>query len=241
VGRGVVNAGSLGTRSWLGAFAAGALLLLTVPAGAVDAEALLKGQCAGCHDLTGPAPATLKALWARKGPDLFYAGDKYREEWIAAWLQAPARIRPAGMFYAEHVKATDKWDVVDEAGLKAHPKLAQDEAGAVAAALMRRKAKADLVDGVKVEPVTLSTVMGDLMFDKFKGCIACHRSGPDYGGLSGPELYTAAKRLKPEYMWAYMRDPQAFDPKIWMPNMHLAPVDLNKLVRYLEMIAAEGE
>jgi mono/diheme cytochrome c family protein len=218
-----------------------AALLITGMAWAADGEAILAQKCAGCHDLTGPAPTTLKALLARKGPDLFYAGDKYREEWVAEWLHAPTRIRPAGMFYAEHVKATDKWDVVDEATLKPHPKLPEDEAKAVAAALMTRKAKSALVDQAKVEKVKLSTVMGDLMFDKFKGCIACHRSGPDYGGASGPELYTAAERLRPEYMWAYMHDPQAFDPKIWMPNMHLSATDLNKLVRYLEMIAAEDD
>lgn len=227
-------------RAWLGGLAAGVLVLLAAPAGAVDAEGILAGKCAACHDLAGPAPATLKALWARKGPDLFYAGDKYRAGWIAAWLQAPVRIRPAGMFYAEHVQATDPRDVVDEAGLPPHPALPKDEAAAVAAALMNRKAKAALVDGVKVEKVSLSTVMGDLMFDKFKGCIACHRTGPDYGGLSGPELYTAADRLRPEFMWAYMQNPQAFDPKIWMPNMHLSPADLNKLVQYLEMIGGEG-
>lgn len=223
----------------LAAAAALGLLLAAAPAWAVDAEAVLAEKCAGCHDLTGPAPTTLKALWARKGPDLFYAGDKYREEWVAKWLHEPARIRPAGMFYAEHVKATDKWDVVDASTLKPHVKLPKDEAKAVAAALMTRKAEAALVAAAKVEKVSLSIVMGDLMFDKFKGCIACHRSGPDYGGASGPELYTAAERLTPAYMWAYMHDPQAFDPRIWMPNMHLAPADLNKLVRYLEMIAEE--
>jgi hypothetical protein len=37
-----------------------------------------------------------------------------------------------------------------------------------------------------------------------------------------------------------MQDPQAFDPKIWMPNMHLSPTDLNKLVRYLQTIAEGG-
>jgi mono/diheme cytochrome c family protein len=226
-------------------FGLAALLLVTgmawAPAWAVDGEALLAGKCAGCHDLTGPAPTTLKALWARGGPDLFYAGDKYREAWIAEWLQAPKRIRPAGMFYAEHIQATDKWDVVDEGGLKPHTTLPADEAKAVAAALMKHKGKTALVAAAKVEPATLSTVMGDLMFDKFKGCIACHRSGPDYGGASGPELYTAAKRLRPEYMWAYMKDPQAFDPRIWMPNMHLQAADLNKLVRYLQMIAEEEE
>jgi cytochrome c2 len=105
---------------------------------------------------------------------------------------------------------------------------------------MAKKPFADRIAAVTVEPVSLPIFMGDMMFDKFKGCIACHQSGKDYGGFSGPELYTAADRLNPQFMYSYMQSPQAWDPKIWMPDMNLAAVDLNKLVRYLQMIAEEG-
>jgi mono/diheme cytochrome c family protein len=207
---------------------------------AAAGEKLLAARCAGCHNLTGPSPGTAALLRARKGPDLFYAGNKYRPGWIEAWLQDPKRIRPAGMYYGDHVKATDKWDVVDETTLAPHVKLAKEDAEAAAAALMTRKAKADLLKGVKVEDASLSLVMGDLMFDKFKGCIACHQSAPDYGGFSGPELYTAARRLTPAYLYSYMKNPQAWDPAIWMPVMPLSDTDLNKLVKYLDLIAAES-
>ena len=65
-----------------------------------EAAALLIQRCAGCHNLTGPAPHTLKELWARKAPDLFYAGNKFRAEWLRAWLQKPSRIRVAGESFA---------------------------------------------------------------------------------------------------------------------------------------------
>lgn len=203
--------------------------------------ALLTERCASCHNLTGPATTTVEGIRARKGPDLFYAGDKFRAEWLEGWLQKPARIRPAGAFYGDHIKATDKWDVVDESTLAAHPSLSAADARLSAAALMQRHAGRERLQGVKVEEVSLPMFMGDMLFDKFKGCIACHQSGRDYGGLSGPELYTAAERLRPEFMYSYMQNPQAWDPRIWMPNMHLAAEDLNKLVTYLQMIAGEEE
>jgi mono/diheme cytochrome c family protein len=208
---------------------------------AAAGEKLLAARCAGCHNLTGPSPGTPAALRARKGPDLFYAGEKYRAGWITKWLQAPARIRPAGMYYGDHVKATDKWDTVDTATLAPHVRLSEDDAEAAEAALMTRKAKAALLKGVEVKPASVSLAMGDLMFDKFKGCIACHQSAPDYGGFSGPELYTAARRLTPAYMYSYMKNPQAWDPGIWMPVMPLKEADLNKLVRYLELVADAHE
>src|ERR1035438_6562740 len=85
-----------------------------------EGSAILTQRCAGCHNLTGPAPKTLKELWARKGPDLFYAGNKYRAEWLRAWLQKPTRIRVAGEFYADHVRSGEKSDEVDTAALEPH-------------------------------------------------------------------------------------------------------------------------
>jgi cytochrome c2 len=203
-------------------------------------EALLNARCAACHNLAGPAPHAPKDLWDRKGPDLAYAGDKYREDWLVAWLQAPKRIRPAGEFYGRHVKATDRWDVVDATTLKPHPKLSHEDAEAAAKALMTRHARKALLKGVAVKPASISLAMGDLMFDKFKGCVACHASAPDYGGFSGPELYTVARRVTPEYLYSYMKNPQAWDPGIWMPVVPLSDTDLNKLIRYLELIAKEN-
>ncbi len=199
--------------------------------------AVLKAQCVACHSITGPAPQTLKALWDRKGPDLFYAGNKYREEWLVEWLQRPTRIRPAGEFYGNHIKPGTKNDEVDAATLKDHVVLSKADAVAVAAELMKLKAHDELIAKEKIEPGTISKQMGEMAFDKFLGCIACHRIEPDYGGLSGPELYTAGKRLQPEFIASYIRSPQAWDPLIWMPNKHVTDANIQKLVHYLELLS----
>jgi len=211
-----------------------ALLVIFIPsaANAMGAE-ILKNQCASCHNLTGPAPASLGALWARKGPDLFYAGNKYRQEWVEGWLQNPARIRPAGMFYMQHIKPGPKRDVVDESTLSPHISLNADDAKAVAAALATMKAKDALIRAEKHDPGMSPGPLGEMMFDKIYGCMACHQIEPGYGGVSGPEVYTAGKRLTPEFMLSYIRSPQAWDPKIWMPNKHVPDGNMQKLVNYL--------
>lgn len=202
---------------------------------------ILEGDCAACHDVVGPAPETLAQLQARKGPDLFYAGNKYRKEWLEAWLQDPHRIRPAGMFFADHVKSTPSGDIVDAASLAEHPALKAADAVAVAEALMTLRAGDDLVTPGEYEEGTISLSMGEMMFDKFRGCLACHEIEPEYGGLSGPEMYTAARRLQPDWMISYMRNPQAWDPRSFMPNRHLTDADLQKLVHYLRALAEEME
>ncbi len=74
---------------------------------------------------------------------------------------------------------------------------------AVADELMKLKPHDDLIAKEKIESGTISKQMGEMAFDKFMGCMACHFIEPEYGGFSGPELYTAAKRLQPEYIASY--------------------------------------
>jgi mono/diheme cytochrome c family protein len=217
------------------------LLACTAGAAATDGMSILKGDCSGCHDLNGPAPATLQELRERKGPDLFYAGNKYRQEWLESWLQEPTRIRPAGMFYADHVTTSEEGDLIDESGLGDHPALSAADAEAVASALMTLRAGDELIKSGEYKEGTIGLSMGEMMFDKFRGCLACHEIEPGYGGLSGPEVYTAAKRLQPDWMISYMRDPQAWDPRSFMPNRRLTDSDLQKLVHYMRALAEEVE
>jgi len=220
---------------------ASSLLALPLVASAADGMTILQKDCVTCHNLKEPAPQTLQALWDRKGPDLFYAGNKYRREWLVEWLQKPKRIRPAGEFYEKHIKPGVKRDEVDATTLESHVALSKDDAVAVATELMKLKPHDDLIAKEKIEPGTISKQMGEMVFDKFQGCMACHLIEPDYGGLSGPEVYTAGIRLQPEYIASYIRSPQAWDPLIWMPNKHVSDGNIQKLVDYLELLSKESE
>jgi cbb3-type cytochrome oxidase cytochrome c subunit len=180
-------------------------------------------------------------LWERGGPDLHYAGVKFNKDWLVTWLQNPTRIRPAGELYTKHIAKGAEEDQIDAATLKAHPKLSQAEAEAAATALMKLTGPAGLVTtgAYKNQKVTKST--GNMFFGKLRGCSACHQSAPDVGGRSGPELYTAAQRLQMDYVVEYIRDPQKFDPHVWMPKLALAEEDLQRLSAFLALISAPQE
>jgi len=210
-----------------------ALGLAATPALALD----LQKKCATCHALTGPAAATLSELKARTGPDLFYAGNKYRAEWLSSWLQKPTRIRPAGTYYEDHIKPGAKHDEIDASTLTPHVVLNQDDATAATKALMALKANAALIDDQPFKAG--SSPMGEMSFDKFYGCMACHEIEPGYGGQSGPEVYTAGRRMTPQFMVSYITNPQAWNPKGLMPNKHVPEANIPKLVNYMLALAKE--
>lgn len=214
--------------------------LLGFSGAASAADGMLQKDCASCHNISGPVAQTLKEAFAKKGPDLSYAGNKYRQEWIASWLQKPVRIRPAGMYYGDHIKPGAKSDEIDASTLTNHVAISKEDATAIAAELMKLKPHDDLIAKEKIEPGTITKQAGEMNFDKFWGCMACHLIEPEYGGLSGPELYTAGKRLQPEFMASFIRNPQAWEPKTWMPNKEVSEGAIQKFVHYFETLSKEA-
>lgn len=200
---------------------------------------ILDNHCISCHALSQNTPQSLNEFWERKAPDLSSAGIKYKPEWVTDWLQNPTRIRPAGMFYGNHIKLGKKLDEIDKSGLIKHPKLPRNDATQVTKVLMTLKQNQALVTEGNYKPGLVPMTLGEMMFDKFKGCLACHQIEPGYGGVSGSEMYTAGNRFQEDYLISFMRNPQAWDPKSIMPNKNLKEVDLQKLVHYLRALSKE--
>jgi mono/diheme cytochrome c family protein len=219
---------------------AAAALLAASPA-VLAGSPLLEQKCASCHALAAPdyAAAGLKERIERKAPPRHYAGNKFRREWLVAWLQKPARIRPAGVFPPAHVKPGPKGDTVDEATLPAHPALSAAEAEQAATELMALRAFDARIQAETYEPGSVSLRLGQMDFGKFKGCAGCHQDAPGRGGVSGPELYTAWQRLQPKFISAYIAAPNAWDPHSMLPAPDLQPDAIRKLANYLKAIGEE--
>jgi len=215
-------------------------LLVGTPAFAEEGNAILNSQCTGCHDLNGPAAQTVEALWKRQGPDLFFAGSKYKQDWLEKWLVKPRQIRPAGVHPVQHIQPGKKRDMVNTKTLKPHLALSTSEAKAVTEALMVRKAPIELVNAGDFKGGSISASFGEMVFDKFNGCMACHEIEPNFGGLSGPEIYTAARRYQEDYLVSFITNPQAWNPKTPMPNKHTAAANIQKIVQYLQALAKEN-
>jgi len=202
---------------------------------------LLQSQCASCHALTKPADTSLDRLLARKAPDLYYAGIKFNKEWLARWLENPTVIRPAGVMYRNVVKPSGAGtpDAIDASLIPAHPKLSASDAAAAAEALMGLGTDLGLVEKGAFKQQG-SNAMAALLFNKLRGCSSCHAAKADGGPHSGPELFTAGDRLQGDFVTEYIRDPQKFDPHIWMPKLELTDGDVQKLTGYLMTLKQAG-
>lgn len=216
--------------------ATGGLCLLVamgaVSAAKADIDPDLKKQCASCHALEKPSQPSVERLWTRKGPDLWYAGDKFNRDWLAAWLQKPTPIRPGGVIWFKNAKPGEPRDQIDQASVPSHVALDPAAAAKLADGLMALRGEGLVTEGA-FKPEAVNLTMGKMAFGKLRGCVACHEDKPGNGGASGPGLHDAGERLKPDYVHAYIKDPQAFDRYVWMPRLQLSEPDLQRLTGYL--------
>lgn len=213
-----------------------ALLLAALVAATAGAAQPLDA-CAGCHAIQQPdyAGAGVAERAARQAPPLYYAGDKYRREWLVQWLQQPVRLWPGGYFApgAAEVNGTGVAAPLE------HPAVDAATAGALADALLQLRAHPELLAAEGYEPGTVAARMGQLDFRKFKGCNACHQDEAGTGGISGPELHTAWQRLQPDFIASFIADPTQWDPHSMMPVAEMNRPAVHKLVHYLRGLAQE--
>lgn len=185
-------------------------VLMYLPSGSPDAEAagaavFKKNKCGSCHQIKGPATEkTFADQLKKKGPELWYAGSKLNKDWMESWLAKPTIIRAL------------KFNSAKELNPGKHPALAKKDAAEVAAYLSTLKS-ANVKEGV-VKPK--AGPRARLNFTKKFSCIGCHSiktRGKLVGGVSGPDLSEAGKRLKGDWVFAYLMEPKVFKPVKRMP------------------------
>lgn len=162
-------------------------------------------NCGSCHQTVGPASEkTIEDQLKKKGPELWYVGSKLQKAFLEQWLKDPKPIRPM-----EYYSLTKK-------NSGNHPKLAGKDVADVTEYLMGLTSPEVKKSGIKPS----GGPKGKLIFTKKQGCYGCHsyeKGGKVLGGLTGPSLVGAGKRLQPDWIYAYMVNPKVFKPVKDMP------------------------
>jgi len=209
-------------------------VVFALPAWAADGKALVgKNKCGSCHKMKGPAVKTIAELMKRKAPDLFYAGSKFNKDWLVGFLQNPTQIRPAGTVYLNHLAKDGDQDIVKNVP-KCASKLSAGDAAAVADYLMTLKDASMKAGTAKLGKFSKARAKS-LMFKK-QACNACHTDPKKGGGVSCPTFDGIGARLNPDWLYSFIKDPQHWDPKIWMATADIAEKDLQLMVNYLSSL-----
>lgn len=191
--------------------------------GASGEEVFKSRKCNDCHSVTKTQVKTFEDKLKKKGPDLWYAGSKYQSEWLVKFIEKPSQIRPL------------KYNSVTEKNDLKHPALSAGEAKAVADYLSSLKSK-DVAQGVITK--ASGGIRGKIILEKNMACYGCHtvKSGASKkGGFTGPSLADAGERLQSDWVYSWIKNPDAFEPVRRMPNFskYLNEAEIKTLAEYI--------
>lgn len=198
----------------LGGCLALAVLGFQVPDAFADAAAgktIFEAQnCGSCHQMSGPTdPVPVAERSKVGGPPLWFAGSKFKGEWLVAWLAQPTPIRRV------------KYGILTK-GANEHPSLSAADAGEVGAYLMSLTdptLEPGAIDSGELSRRTMFEA--EKLFAKKQVCFGCHEypsQRGDIGGFSGPSLVGAGKRLQADWIYALLKDNTRYYPDGRMPR-----------------------
>lgn len=194
-------------------------------------QLIVKFNCIGCHRLQDiDRPAML-------GPDLTSVGTKVSREWIYKWLKDPRTV-------------TDANGNVTVDGVDIDPRmpkfqLSDQELRALSAYLSVQRAKQVAPYRFNPRVIAVAAEKGDvadqgkIRFNQMF-CVTCHGLAVDRGGETtliggdiGPELTKVGSKVKPEWLVAWLRDPQSYLQHTRMPQYQWSDQDLYEVTEYI--------
>jgi mono/diheme cytochrome c family protein len=150
-------------------------------------------NCLTCHTFFG--------VGGTVGPDLTGEGSRVRREWATTFLADPYLIRPLlqARMPSFHLAEKDNSALVN---------------------YFRTVLVDDRVKIGRFPNGPQGAAFGKSLFTQQYGCTACHELN-GAGGRIGPALDNAGQRLETDWVFAWLKDPQAIIPETQMPNFDL--------------------
>jgi mono/diheme cytochrome c family protein len=174
-------------------------------------------RCLSCHQIGDRGGDIATA-------PLTYEGSKVRREWLIDYLVLSISIRPVleermPIFRMSREEATRLADAMESFWIDAT--IPEDPFAG------RPASDADPREGQRL--------YAEL------GCRACHLIGSAGGGYYGPPLTDTATRLKPGWVFYWLKGPQRWRADVRCPDYNLRDTDALRLTAYLETLKAPPE
>ena len=191
-----------------------------------EPEEINKRGCRDCHRFS------TEEKQYKKGPDLFYAGDKFIKNWLQEFLQSPVMIREV-----VYVQGLDNPSLSPEKN-QPHLALTKEESVRIADFLMTLRLPGLKTGKVNGKPLSKGQrAKAKILFERSFGCISCHKAlnlvGKVRGGISGPSLLNAGLRLNADWVFHWLQTPGKFLPKGRMPVYDLDDDTTIHIAKYI--------
>ena len=183
-------------------------------------------ECRSCHRFS------LNEKYSKKGPDLFYAGNKYYQTWLENFLQSPTALHK--LVNSSQSGLLRKKQKVN----RPHIFLTKDESKRVSNFLMKLRITG--LEMGKVDKKKLSKSErshGKILFERDFSCISCHRAlnlvGKIRGGVSGASMVNSGLRLNPDWVFNWLKNPKKFFSESGMPVYNLNEETAVLITKYI--------
>jgi len=201
--------------------------------------------CWGCHRIKGLEDQHLPKV----GPSLAKVAGKVNPDWAIRWISNPTAFRPntkmPRFFYLDNFVHNEGVD--PKTGRYRAPtrmQQSQNEEGRRINDTMVRAITAYLFDKSQKPAVPPAARAGDAVHGKWlfenRGCMGCHVLDPgakrDLIGTYrqfGPNLAGVGSKDSRDWIFAWIKDPKAWNPDTKMPNLRLSDEDAADLSEYL--------
>lgn len=173
--------------------------------------------CLNCHAIDGKGGTVT--------PDLSHVHERLHEEWLYKFLKNPAIIRPLGYIPYSGIRMPNLRLSDEEAKAIAHylSTLKQEE--------IRRRT--ELIARLNDPEGREADIEKGRRLIRALPCLNCHTISGGTRRLIAPDLSDIGTRLQPAFIYLWIENPQAFDPKTIMPNLGLKDKHLFPITRYL--------
>jgi cytochrome c2 len=165
---------------------------------------ILASGCVSCHEIPDFEGLTFR------GPALDSIGRKVRPGWLSMWLGNPKAYLPQSKM--------------------GNFRLSADEVAGLQAFLLSQRAELPL-DSTGIDWKKADTANGRALFGELR-CVSCHAVN-GRGGIMGPELTRIGDKVRREWLFSYLKDPQRGQPDTPMLQYRLTDAQLRDLTAFL--------
>lgn len=177
----------------------------TIPEG-IYGELFEKYSCLTCHSVQGYGGSVSTA-------PLTTEGSKVRREWLKDFLIRPHAVRPILPERMPYFRMSDS------------------DAAVIADYIKEIYVDNDLPKFTTDDLTEDEALLGEELFEK-KQCVSCHIIN-GAGGYVGPKLDDVSKRLEPEWLFAWLKDPIRYRSETMQPDYGFTDIEARRLTAFL--------